>query len=395
MIIRRILRCTFLCIFLFFGRNGWTQDCTGNLDQAKAWFQEGKLYDIPVIIEECLTGGFTREQRVEAYELLSLTYLYTDEPDKADESYLNLLKADPEWAPETSTGTKVEIDFLSKKFKTTPIFTVYPVKIGGNLSFVKVIHTNGTDNTNDSRQNYNTLAGGQIGTGIDWNISDKFSLAGEFWFTIKNYRFNNDYFMIDSLEALGFPTGDSLIIDYNNVGFELPVYLRYTYKIYNWYPFVYGGYSISYIFNSTAKPSYFDINGTDDGVDDNRVVNPDIGRTLDINRIRTAFNHSLLMGAGVKYRMGYKFISFDIRYNWGLNNVLKTKNQFDFGNGGEQQHDIRELTFRYGQVDDDFRLNNLYFNLGFVSPIYKPRRIEKTKWGIFSKIFKKKDKTAN
>ncbi len=390
LITRRVLRCTFLCIFLFAGRNGWAQDCTGNLDQAKAWFQDGMLYDIPVILEECLTGGFTKEQRVEAYELLSLTYLYIDEPDKADESYLNLLKFDPEWAPDTTT--EVEIDFLSKKFKTTPIFTIYPVSIGVNLSFVKVIHANGTDNTYDSRQNYKTLAGGQIGAGVDWNISDQFSLAGEFWFTIKDYRFNNNYFPVDSFKAFGFPTGDSISIAYNYVGVELPVFLRYTYKIYNWYPFVYGGYSISYIFSATAKPSYFDNSGTDDGVDDDRVVNPDIGRPMDINRIRTAFNQSLLMGAGVKYRMGYKFISFDVRYSWGLNNMLNTKNQFDFGDGGEQ-HDIRELTFRYGQVDDDFRLNNLYFNLRFVSPIYKPRRIEKTRGGIFSNFFKKKDKT--
>ncbi len=388
----RVLRCTFLCIFLFIGRNAWTQDCTGNLDQAKAWFQEGKLYVIPVILEECLTGGFTKEQRVEAYELLSLTYLYIDEPEKADDSYLKLLKSDPVWAPDTST--EVEIDFLSKKFKTTPIFTIYPMKIGGNVSFVKVIHANGTGNTSDSRQNYKTLAGGQIGGGVDWNISNQLSLAGEFWFAIKDYRLNNNYFRIDSLEASGFPTGDSLTIDYNYTGFELPVYLRYTYKIYNWYPFVYGGYSISYFFNSTAKPSYFDINGTDDGIENNRVVNPDIGRTLDINSIRSSFNHSLLMGAGVKYRLGLKFISFEVRYAWGLNNVLKTNNQFDFGAGGEQ-HDIRELTFRYGQVDDDFRLDNLYFNLAYVYPLYKPRRIEKTKGSIFRKIFKKKDKTAN
>ena len=390
MITRRVLRCTFLCIFLFVGRNGWAQDCTGNLDQAKAWFQDGMLYDIPVILEECLTGGFTKEQRVEAYELLSLTYLYIDEPDKADESYLNLLKFDPEWAPDTTT--EVEIDFLSKKFKTTSVFTFYPAKIGGNLSFVKVIHNNGTDNTEDSRKSYKALAGGQVGAGVDWNISDQFSLAGELWFTFKDYRLTNNFFPVDSFRASGFLTGDSLTIDYNFVGFELPVYLRYPYKIYNWRPFVYGGYSISYFFSTTAKPSNFDINGTDDGIDSKRIVIPDIGRTLNINSIRTSFNHSILMGAGVKYRMGLKFISFDVRYAWGLNNMLNTKDQIDFGDGGEQ-HDIRELTFRHFQVDDDFRLNNLYFNLAFVSPIYKPRRIEKTKGGIFSKIFKKKDKT--
>jgi len=103
-----ILRCTCLCVFLFINLKGYSQDCTASLDKAKASYQDGKLYEIPPALEECLQGGFTREQRVEAYELLSLTYLYIDDPDKADESYLNLLRADPEWRPDSTT----EVDML-------------------------------------------------------------------------------------------------------------------------------------------------------------------------------------------------------------------------------------------------------------------------------------------
>jgi len=383
-----IWRCTCSCVFLFIYLNGYSQDCTANLDQAKASYQDGKLYEIPPALEVCLQGGFTREQRVEAYELLSLTYLYIDDPDKADESYLNLLRADPEWRPDSTT--EIDIDFLSKKFKTTPIFTVYPVKVGANVSFISVIHDNGTDNTSNSSQNYKPRWGGQIGTGIDWNISDKFSLGGELWFSVQRYRFNNKFFPVDSLARLSLATGDSLVIDFNHIGLKLPILLRYTHRINLWYPYVYGGYAISYFVSSSGSPSYFDINGTGE----DRVVNPDIGRTLDLGPIRNSLNHSVLFGAGVKYRMGYKYLLFEIRYSWGLNNILNDENQFDFGPGGEQ-NDIRELTFRYGQVDDDFRINNLSFNLGFVYPLYKPRRIEKKSGGIFKNLFRKKNKSES
>ena len=97
------------------------------------------------------------------------------------------------------------------------------------------------------------------------------------------------------------------------------------------------------------------------------------------------------MGLGVKYRFLYRYISFDVRYSVGLNNILSTKNQFDFGAGGEQ-NDIRELAFRYGQVDNDFRLDNLSLNFGYVYPLYRPRKIEKkSKKGLFN-MFKGKDK---
>ena len=365
------LRATLLCVFLFWSGFAGAQDCNRILDQAKASFADGQLYEIPGLLEECLDRGFTSEQRVEAYELLSLTYLYIDQPDLAEESYLNLLRADPEWEPDTSS--EVEIDFMSRKFKTTPIFTIYPVKAGVNFTYPQVIHNNGTDNTMQSQQSYKSRAGFQIGTGADWNMSDHFSLAGEVWLGLKQYRFNNKLF-----------NSDSLVINYSHISLEVPIYLRYTHRIKLWYPYAFGGYSFSYFISSNATPDYFDIETTNSG----RVINPDNGRTLNISKIRNNINHFVVAGVGTKYRIGYRYLFFEVRYAWGLKNVLNADNQFDFGPGGEQ-NDIRELTFRYAQVDDDFRINNLFINVGYVYPFYKPRRIEK---GNGLRLFRKKGK---
>lgn len=377
---QRLLQGTFVCVFLFTGFFAYGQDCSANLDRAKLNYREGKLYGIPDIMEGCLgTGKLSRQQEVEAYELLSITYLYIDEPELAEESYLNLLGADPEYRPDSAV--EVEIEFLSKNFKTTPIFTLYPAKMGSNVSIPRVINLNGADITNNSNQSYKSLWGVQIGGGADWQITNSWSIGAEAWFHVSQFRFINQFFDIDSLQ-----------IDEQHWSINVPVFVRYTHRINKWYPYAYAGYSFSYLINSTANPNFFeiteivDVNGNVD-----RITNQDFGRSLNLTGIRNNFNHNILMGLGVKYRFLYRYISFDVRYSVGLNNILSTKNQFDFGAGGEQ-NDIRELAFRYGQVDNDFRLDNLSLNFGYVYPLYRPRKIEKkSKKGLFN-MFKGKDK---
>jgi len=382
---RRLLRDTFVCVFLFAGNFSYAQDCSDNLDQAKSLYREGKLYDIPGIMENCLgDNDLERGQRVEAFELLSLTYLYIDEPELAEESYLNLLDADPEYQPDSII--EVEIEFLSKKFKTTPIFTVYPAKLGTNVTFPRVVNTNGTDNTNNSKQSYKSQWGFQFGGGADWHISNSMSLGAEVWFDYKSFRFNNRFFDADSLQ-----------ISENQMSIEFPVFARYTQKVKeNWYPYILGGYSLSYLIQSDAAPEFYEITEIRDANGDveERIINPDIGRTLNLSNIRTRFNHNLVLGLGVKYRLLYEYISVEVRYTAGLKNVLNVNNQFDFGNGGEQ-NDLRELTFKYGQVDNDFRLDDLSITFGYVHPLYKPRKIQKKSGkGFIGNLFKSKEKST-
>ena len=175
--------------------------------------------------------------------------------------------------------------------------------------------------------------------------------------------------------------------------------MKYTQKIHNWYPYAYGGYSISYLINATANPSFYEITEIfdQDGNFEDRITNPDIGRSLDLTHIRSQLNHNLLFGLGVKYRLQYQYISFDVRYALGLNNRLNIKNQFDLGTGGQPNgNDIRELIFRYGQVDNDFRLDNLSISFGYVYPLYRPRKIQKKSAGSFlGDLFKRKSKKGS
>ena len=380
----RILQGTFVCVFLFTTTIAFGQDCSDNLDRAKAQYREGKLYEIAGLMEGCMDGNqLSRQQKVEAYELLSLTYLYIDEPELAEESYLKLLQADPEYSPDSAI--EVEISFLSKKFKTTPIFTLYPAKIGTNVTIPRVINVNGTDNTSNSSQYYDSQWGVQIGGGGDLQFTNSLSLGAEAWFELKQFRFTNQLFDVDSLQ-----------INEQHASIEIPIFLRYTHRIKNWYPYALAGYSFSYILWADATPNFFETTESIDSLGnvDQRIVNPDFGRTLDLTGIRNQINHNLVLGLGVKYRFLYEYISLEVRYTAGLKNVLNVENQFDFGSGGEQ-NDVRELYFRYAQVDNDFRLDDLSITFGYVLPLYRPRKIEKKGGkGFFNNLFKSKEKST-
>lgn len=377
-----LLRCTFACVFLFLTGSLHAQDdCTASLAAAQRQFDEGHLYEVEPTLSECLKN-LSREQRVEAYRLLSLTNLFIGEHEKADNSYIELLRADPEWRP--GPADEVEIEYLSKRFKTTPIFTLYPGKIGGNFAMVGVINANSSGNLNNSSHSYASRFGFQVGGGADWNISDRFSLGGEVLFTVKNHRLVNRMFQ----DPNGSTLGDSLQINYNTIGFEVPLLFRYHHIITSrktgqrskWIPFVYAGYIFHYNVDYNAKPEYYDVNGVAGAAQN---VNPDVGRTLSIGSIRNNINHSIMGGVGVKYRIKYRYIMAEVRYAYGLKNQVNVDNQFDFKNGN-MQDPVREYVFRFTQVDDDFRLNQVYFNVGYVFPLYKARKIEK-KGGLFRK----------
>ena len=88
-------------------------------------------------------------------------------------------------------------------------------------------------------------------------------------------------------------------------------------------------------------------------------------------------------------RFGYKYGFIDVRYQAGIKNSLDRSNQFNFGESGA----LRDYTFNYGMVDDDFRQNAIYLNVGIILPMYKPRKVNTvTIQSVLKSWFTKKEK---
>lgn len=369
-ILLKFYSCVFIILSLVVEVQGQGA-CTQTLNQAQDQFEEGHLYEIPAMLKECLDKGFSNQEKIQAYWLLTRTYLIIDDPISAENSYIELLKLDPEYQIDEENDP-IEIVYLSKKFKTTPIFEFTILKAGINSSKPSIIHQYGAYSANSNSESYASGYRFQMGPAVDYNINDNFSLSLEILFALKSYKSDITYF-----------TRDVLKYTENQIWIDFPLYVRYERQYGKWSPYVYVGYSANLLLSATATSSFEndEISGS---------------RTSDINNLkikdqRNFFNTSWLAGFGTRYRIGYRYLSLEARFNGGLSNLLNKTNQFPAVSDPQISGNVynSDLIFQNPRVDSDFRLNSVSVMLGYVWPIYKPRIIT-DKQNFLQKLFIKK-----
>jgi len=160
-------------------------ECADVLNQAEAEFAAGHFYGIPSLLKDCL-DKLTNEQKVQAYLLLAQSYLLIDDPIGAENSYLKLLEANPEYVAD-EVKDAIDVFYLSKKFTATPIFTPHG-GIGGNLALMRLIQNSGGTNPYSEIRNDKSGFGWHIEGGMDWNMNDNFSLTGEVRYAYKVFK---------------------------------------------------------------------------------------------------------------------------------------------------------------------------------------------------------------
>jgi hypothetical protein len=345
--------------------------CEEQLNAATAEFDAGRFYGVPAMLKPCLDHGFTREQRQRAYLLLAQVYLLLEDPVGADNSYLQLLRANPEFLPDTALHP-IDVVYLSKKFTADPTFSVYG-KVGGNTSIARVINSvyTYTSPTIPTSDNYKLMPGMQIGVGGDWNFYERFSLTAEVNYSLTIFkRERTGIFGRDFLES----------IDKQN-WVMIPAFIKYTDNIGKVRPFGYVGYSVNLLFSDKLKIKY-----------QNRDDNPDsdIGNistevydspNRNFTKIRNSFNSAIVLGGGIRVKNGLNFWFVDLRYSFGLTNIVKEAAVFN-----------TDEIDRSGHVDDFLRLDNLSLSVGYVFPQYNPRKLKKARTkGILRKIKKQAD----
>lgn len=341
------------------------QQCEQNLSLAQERFEKGHLNGIPVLLSECLRNGFSRSEKIQAYRLLTISYLYNDDPFGAENSFLKLLELDPEYR--VTENDPVELELLSNQYIADPIIS-WRLSAGANATFggVNILHVNGTDNTADTKEKYSSGYGFQVNGSADIHFSNFISLMIGVEFGSSQFGYTNELFEGTFLNAEGAvePVVDLLSKKENNLYLSIPLAVKFTYPIYKWHPYAYIGFSPDFSFNHRA-----DLTLTP-GSTGSVTQSPVTGPKLDISSIRKDVTYSMLYGLGVMRRIGYKYVFVDLRYKGGFKNNLVEKNQLDF----EASEDINDYTFKYGMVDDDLRLNAFSISAGVVIPMYKPRR---------------------
>jgi hypothetical protein len=101
-----------------------------------------------------------------------------------------------------------------------------------------------------------------------------------------------------------------------------------------------------------------------------------LSRNLQVRDRREPLNFQIHVTAGLKYKYKLNYFFAEVTYGLGLINVVKRNTLIDNGKGNNTS---TVPSFSLAHVDDYFSLNNAQINMGFIKPLYKPRKLKSAK----------------
>ncbi len=354
--------------------NAQTIDCEQTIVHATEEYNAGHFYAVPAILADCMTS-FTRDQRQRANLLLTQTYLLLDDPVGAQRSYLEVLAANPEFVADEQLHA-IEVVYLSKRFTAVPKFSWF---LGGgtNVAPPRVIRTNEIASGymgETVRKKYSLKPGYSIGGGGEYSFDDNIRVRLEA--NILHTRY--DLLVTEHLDE------DTRTITDRQLWLNTPLYLSYTDIRGKYRPYGYAGYALSYLISDRASMTAQQVFEAATDSDTESGQNQSITQTSpDVNFIyrRNRLNQSIILGGGIKYKVGLDFVFADLRYSVGLKNIVNPEGDFvdprtDATSSGRVES---QLPMSFAHRDDYFRLDNLAITVGFIRPLYKPRELKRAR----------------
>lgn len=322
--------------------------CSQILIKAQIAYYEGRANEVSQIMETCLKDGFTRDEKLQAYRLLTISYLYLNEPIEAENALLALLRLNPEYKINESVDPAEFIN-LYKQFRTHPVYLA-GFKLGGNVSFIQLLKNFSLDNTAEAQIFYAPQLSYQGGASLELPLNKRFSFSPEIYVAGKKYMHKTNLF---GFENLTFNEAQHRI--------ELPLMLTYNINKKRFNPFFNAGFSFDALFSSYSKVR------REDNDSSGEVKKEVTGPNITLNAQRRLINYSAIAGAGFKFKSGRNLITAEVRYKLGMMNMVK-KNE---------RYSNTELIYRYGYLDNDIVLNSIVFSLGYIIPVYQPKILKR------------------
>lgn len=373
--IKLICQLTLLAVGLFFNPNTFGQDvCTQNLVDARESFTEGRFLEIDSLLRKCIKSGFTRVERIEALEILSLTKLYLDEMSEADSLYLKLLIMDPEHQVNELLDPP-DLIFLHNSFRTEPIFS-WAVGAGLNYSFPSIItddypfpsttikYNDGPAILMQPKKKYTPLVGYSFSAEMDFVLLKNLYVGVGLSFSKNRYRYTTEFLNdLYSSENTGILYYEA-IYDQSLNWFHIPLKLTYQFGNIKFKPYLSVGASYDYLLISKRKDL---IREKISGEPEAKIEQGSSNDTFSKNRS----NFSMLFSVGLMYKTnGIDYIALELGYAQMFNNI---------SNSNERYGDIDSQTdiIFYNIALDSFSLSSFNITLKFLRPFYRPRKIEK------------------
>ncbi len=337
---------------------GQTSTCAQTLRLARSTYEQGRFHEIPALLNSCLTsaGGFSKQEKVEALRILTLSYIYQEEPLQADDAMLTLLNTDHYFEINENVDP-AEFTALYKTFRTTPIFSV-GAKFGGNYTMPAPFTNYYVGSAGANAGEYSPAGNIQFGLVFEKllfesNGDSKWTAAPEIMFSSLRFGYANESLSISdqTLEPFSFIDG---IFDQKRLDLNLLIQYKLKNSIIN--PYFTAGANISYLLKGEVQlETQFPSEGS--------VVT---GPAVDIKDTFKPLDYGVIVGGGLKFKFGEIFLTADARYRYGITNLVK-----------ESARSNPEATFDYGFVSNDLRQSSVMINIGFIYPYFNPKKLLK------------------
>jgi len=303
--------------------------------------------EIPKMLAPCMQEGFSRPQKIEAYKLLILAYLFDDDQFDAEKTMLEFLKKYPEY--EIMPNDPVEFIHLFETYRTTSEFSV-GVTAGLNFTNPRIIEPYSMINSASADCSNATLSGYQFGLSAGRYVSGRMMINIDLQLAQHRYSFTDADTI---LKQDGEKLNESYTFEENLKKVSLPVSLTYEINDGKLVCFIRAGASVNYVLSASGMPS---------GINKKQPMPP--GEITDMKNYRNTFYYNAIAGIGIHYKIPRGLVSLDLRYNYGINNLVKSEKRY-------------ENTYLYSQfkyLDDDFSLHTFSLSVGYYFSFYTPKK---------------------
>lgn len=351
---RKILPLLFLAASL----SSFAQNQTGptpaqTLRLARATYEQGRLHEIPTQLNEDVISKMNKQDKVEAYKILCLSYIYLEEPEKADEAMLNILRTDPYFEINEAVDP-AEFVALYRTFRTRPVYRI-GAKLGVNASRPNVVEsTSAVDLAEGSA--YKFLVGFQFGATADLPINSKLTLHGDLLFQQKKFQLNLE------VERGENEIGENLTNSFegteSQTWLSLPITVEYRVLEKNLNPYVSAGVSVDYLLSANINSQRARENET--SIEE---------KTYDFKPQRKNINLSAVAAAGVKLRMAGGYFVAEARFIYGLTQVSSQETAFK----------NTQYALEQGYADSVYKLTSVVVTVSYIQNIFNPKKIKRKK----------------
>ncbi len=334
---------------------GQASSCAQTLRLVQSTYEQGRLHELESLMAGCLKSGFDTPQKVSAYKYLTLAYIYLEEPEKADAAMLELLNADNFFKPNDAVDP-AEFIALYRKFRVDPVFR-FGFKFGASATMPAISETFFVFSNAPGNGKFIPKVNLSFGFVFEKDFPKflkNFSIAPEILFTLRKYDYTNEKSATSDDVTQNLPV---ISIDQNlhkQNWIDLNLLTQYRLKENRFNPYISVGPGISYLLKST--------NEIQTKVKDGTIT----GSTIITTTSYKSLAYSAIISVGSKIRFGAFYLTGDIRYQYGLNNIVN-----------ESTRSNSEALNDYGYVPPNSRQNNLTINLGLVIPHFSPKKLIK------------------